>query len=109
MLDLIEISKEVYEVSQRLEKASKNLYKLAKEKAESERDYRMNLAKEIVRLREEKVPATLIPDLARGNISELRFKRDLAADMYRAAVESLEAIKSQLSALQSILKYHEHI
>lgn len=106
-MELTSITAEMYEVSKRLEQASKVLYKLAKERAETEREYRIELAKEITRLRAEGVSVTLVPDLSRGNTADLKFQRDLADGRYKSAIESLEALKSQLSALQSILKYQE--
>jgi|SRR5690625_237584 len=99
----------MYECSQRLNRASRALYKLAEEKAEAERVYRMELSKEIFRLRAEGSSVTLIPDTARGNVSDLKFDRDLADGKYRSALESLDALKSQLSALQSILRYQEEV
>lgn len=109
MIELQDIVQEMHSASKRLEKASKNLYQLAKEKAETERVYRMELAKEIAILRSEGTPATLISDLARGKVAELKFKRDLAHDMYRSALSSLEAIQTQVSVLQTISKYQDSI
>lgn len=108
-MELTEITKEMYEVSKRLDQATRVIYKMAQERAETERVYRMNLAKEITRLRVEGTSVTLIPDMSRGNTADLKFERDLADGRYRSAIESLEALKSQLSALQSILKYQEVI
>lgn len=108
-MELTEITQEMYAVSKRLEKATHVLYKMAKERAETERIYRMKLAQEMIKLKSEGVNVTLIPDMSRGNISDLKFQRDLAEGQYKAAIESLEALKSQLSALQSILKYQESI
>lgn len=108
-MELVQISRELYNISKRLDKASKNLHKMAKEKAEKEYEYRMNLAKEIVMLRAEGYPATLINDVARGNVAHLKLERDLAKDTYKAAISSLEAIMSQQTALQSILKYQEEV
>lgn len=108
-MELTKITNEMYECSQRLKKATRALYKMAEEKAETEREYRMRLSQEMLKLKADGMNVTLIPDIARGNVSELKFKRDLADSQYRSALESLEALKSQLSALQSILKYQEEI
>ena len=106
-MELTQLTQEIYAVSKRLEKASTALYKLGDEKAETERVYRLRLTQEILTLKAEGMPATLISDVARGNVSDLRFQRDAAEARYKAAIESLGALKSQLSALQSILKYQE--
>lgn len=108
-MELQTLTEEIYRVSKRLERASKALYKLGEEKAETERIYRMRLAQEMLSLRAEGMPATLINDVARGNVSDLLFQRDAAEARFKAAIESLSALQSQLSALQSIVKHQEDI
>lgn len=108
-MDMIQLNKEIYEVAQRLQKAAAEIYKLANKRAMTERTYRLNLSKEIVNLRAEGTPATIINDLARGNVSDDKFQRDLAEGQYRAAIEAMEALKSQLSALQTVAKYQSEI
>lgn len=108
-IEISDITKEIYESGKRLEKGSKELFSLAKEMAESEREYRKALQVEIVKLRLEKVQATLIPDIARGETSELKFKRDLAESRYKSARDSLNAIQSQMNGLQSILRIEKEI
>lgn len=106
-IELIQVTQEMREVSQRIDKATRTIYELAKAKAETERAYRVAVAQEIAKLRIENVQATLIPDLARGNTAYLKFERDLARDTYNSAKSSLEAIQTQASLLQTICKYHE--
>lgn len=108
-IELIEITQEMHEVSKRIDKASKEIFKLAKNKAEFERQYREALSKEIVRLRLENTPATLIQDIAKGNLAYLKYERDLAKDFYKSGISALEAVKTQASVLQTISKYHEVI
>lgn len=108
-LELTNITKEIYESTVRLKNGSKEIFKLAKAKAEKERDYRKALAIEIVKLKSEGKPSTLIPDIARGNTAELKFERDLAEAEYVAGRDSLEAIQSQMNGLQSILKVQSDV
>lgn len=108
-MELLQLNKEIYEISQRLQKAASEIYKLAKKRADAERAYRLQLAQEITRLRAEGTPTSIINDLARGNVADDKFQRDLAEGQYRAAIEALEALKSQLSALQTISKYQADI
>lgn len=108
-IELTAITKEIYDSAQRLKRGSAEIFVLAKEKAEKERNYRRELAKEIFKLRDQKYPATLIPDLARGNTAELKFERDLAEAKYVAGRDSLEAIQTQMSGLQSILKVQSDV
>lgn len=105
----IEIAKELREVSKRLDTASKGIFTLAREKAEKERDYRKALAQEIMKLRAEGLPATLINDVARGRVADLKFSRDLSTDTFKASIESLGATKVQASVLQTVHKKYNNL
>lgn len=108
-LELSDIAREIYESTKRLEGAGDALFKLAKEKAETERKYRRALQIEIVKLRTEKVQATLIPDIARGITADLKFERDLAEARYTSGRDNVDAISQQMNGLQSILKVQKEI
>ena len=108
-IEISDITREIYESGKRLEKGSKELFSLAKEMAESEALYRKQLALEIIKLRDAKMPISIISDIARGNISDLKLKRDTAEFKYKAAISSLNAIQNQMSGLQTILKYQSDI
>jgi hypothetical protein len=106
-MELMEVSTEIRNVSSRLQKAADEMFKLGVQKAQTERNYRMRLSQTILTLKAEGMAATLIPDVARGSISDLLFERDAADARFRAALEACAALKASLSALQSILKYQE--
>lgn len=108
-MELMKLTDEMYNVSKRLNKAAAEVYKLANKRAQTERAYRMELSKEMFRLKTEGTSITLIPDMARGNVADLKFERDLAEGQYKAAIEAMEALKSQLSAYQTIIKYQEAV
>ena len=108
-LEILNLAKEIYDSATRLEKGSTEIFLLAKEQAEKERDYRKLLAHEIIRLKEEKTQTTLIPDIARGNLADAKFERDLAEEKRKAGNASLEAIQVRISALQTILKYQNEL
>lgn len=108
-IDMIDVKEAIYASSQRLDKSSREIYSLARAKAESERDYRMALARKIMELRADGVQATLIPDIARGETSDLKFNRDLTRDIFNSARDSMRALQSQLSSLQSILRTQDDI
>ena len=99
----------LHQATQRISEASKQIFKLAKEKAEAERVYRTALSQEIMKLRAEGVQATLIPDLARGTVADLKFERDYATEMHRAAIASMESLRVEINALQSISKYQSEV
>jgi len=90
-----------------LNQAQHVLYKQAKEKAETERLYRMVLSQEIIRLRSEGQPVAIVGDVARGSCADEKFNRDLAESRFKATIEAIEAIKVTISALQSILRYQD--
>lgn len=104
-MDLISVTQEIHRASKRLGMSADALFKLGREKAEAERDYRRELSKEMLKLKADGMPATLIPDVAKGNVSEHLFKRDFSEAQFKAGIEAADAIKTQVSALQTILKY----
>ncbi|RGL39120.1 hypothetical protein DXC69_03775 [Paenibacillus polymyxa] len=108
-MEIINVTQELYAASKRLGKSADALFGLGKDKAETERIYRAELAKEMFKLRQDKVPVTLIPDMAKGNVSKLLFDRDLAETQFQAGIKAADAIKVQVSALQSILKLQTEI
>jgi predicted Zn-dependent protease len=108
-MELLKLTEEIYAVSQRLSNAAGEVYKLANKRASTERTYRIELAREMFILRDQKISVTLIPDLARGNTAESKFQRDLAEGQYKASIEALDALKSQLTALQTVTRYQTDI
>lgn len=103
-MELQSITQEIHDASKRLGKGADMLFALARDFAAAEKEYRAELAKEILRLKDAGMSVTLIPDLARGNVSELKFARDLAEAKYQAGRDAMRAIETQVSALQSILR-----
>ena len=106
-MDNVLISEQLHALIERLNDAQKVLYKQARDKAETERVYRMDLAQEIVRLRAEGQPVAIVGDLARGSCADEKFNRDLADSRFRATLEAIETIKVQISALQSLYRHNE--
>ncbi len=106
-MDIQIIAEQIREQLERLNKAQRFLYKQATKKAETERVYRMELAQELVRLRAEGYPVNIVGDMARGSVANEKFERDLAESQFKATIEAIEAIKVNISALQSILRFQE--
>ena len=74
--------------------------------AEAERDYKITLRKEALKLRVEKdMPVTLINQIIFGvpEVAEKRFKRDIAETMYQSNQEHINATKLKLRLLESQL------
>jgi hypothetical protein len=108
-MELIQLTNEVYTAAKRLEKAANELYKLGEAKAGSEQVYRMKLSQEMLKLKTEGMSIGMIVDVAKGNVGDYLFKRDYDEARFKAALESVDAIKSQLSAYQSILRYQDAV
>jgi hypothetical protein len=74
--------------------------------AEAEKDYKITLRQEALKLRVEKdMPVTLINQIIFGvpEVAEKRFKRDVAETMYNTNLEHINATKLKLRLLESQL------
>jgi hypothetical protein len=72
--------------------------------AVKERDYKICLRQEALKLRSEKgMPVTLINQIIYGvpEVAEKRFKRDVAETMYNTCQERINTLKLQLRILES--------
>lgn len=92
---------------QALIRGNTQLKTLAIKKAEAERNYRVAVRKEILNLRLEKIPTTIINDLVRGNkeVSELRLKRDIAESDYYTCISAIENLRLDIEVLRSKLTW----
>ena len=108
-MELHDITAELRDASQRLSKGATGLFKLAEASAYAEQEYRKALAHEILRLEQEGKRATLISDIARGNVAEAKFQRDLSEKKFTAGRDALRAIIAQVSALQSVLNVQKEV
>ena len=75
--------------------------------AEAERDYKICLRQEALKLRSEKGMAiTLIQQVVYGvpEVADKRFKRDVAETMYNTAQEKINTLKLQIRILESQLQ-----
>ena len=84
-----------------LEVSIKSLRKTGTEYAKAYTDYRVALAKELVRLKNEGYAITLAGDIARGEpeIAKLKFKEISTEAIYKANLESINAIKLTLKII----------
>ena len=84
----------------------KLLRKNGNELAEAERDYKVCLRQEALKLRAEKnMPVTLINQIIYGvpEVAEKRFKRDIAQTMYDTNQEHINVTKLKLRLLEAQL------
>lgn len=110
-VETIEVTQAIWNTAKRLEHGVDTITKKAKEYASAEKEYRIALRKQIVKLRTEKMPVSLINDIARGSddVAELKFNRDLAQETYKASRDMLNALGIEVSSLQSILRVQANI
>ena len=95
------------ELQSKLEQLSVSLKKLRQtgiDFAEAERDYKITLRQEALKLRSEKeMPVTLIQQVVYGvpEVAEKRFKRDVAETIYSANQEAINTLKLQIKILEN--------
>lgn len=103
-MDLYEqIEKLMYELTQSIKLLRKN----GNELATAERDYKISLRQEALRLRTvNDMPVTLINQVVYGvpEVAEKRFQRDVAQAMYDSNKEHINVTKLKLRILESQLK-----
>ena len=94
---------EINQKRQEMNLAIKLLKDRGQEKAEAESKYRMELAKEILIQRDNKIPVTIISDICRGNkdIAKLKLERDIAEVMYDSVYQRILATKLELNILDN--------
>lgn len=80
--------------------------------AHAENDYKIELSKEVLRLKDSNMAATLINLVVYGrpDVSKKRLERDLAEVMYNANQEKINATKLYIKILEGQIKldYYEH-
>lgn len=104
-MEYIDVIEEIKKVNSRLNNAIIELNRLAKTKAEAERDYRLAVFKMTISLKEQGYAMTIIPDLAKGKCSDEMYQRDLTDGQFTAVRDSISALQTQSTMLQSILKF----
>ena len=83
-------------------------YSVLQEKfASAKRDYQIALASQIIRLKIDKHPATLIPKLAQGDrtVSDLEYKMNVAEGVMRACLESIKDLREAIGTYRSLLTW----
>lgn len=89
--------------TQQLEVSIKQLRKTGTNYAQAEKDYKVLLRQECLRLRDEGMAIGLLDKVCYGipSVAEARFKRDVCESIYRANLEAIASIKLQLRLLEN--------
>lgn len=89
--------------SQQLETSIKSLRRTGAEYAQAERDYKVLLRQECLKLKDDGMAIGLIDKTCYGipSVAEARFKRDVAEAVYKANQEAINSLKLQLRLIDS--------
>lgn len=103
----MDLYKDICELINKLNQSINMLGKYGKELAETEKEYKIKLRQEALRLRSEKgMPVTLIQQVVYGvpEVADKRFKRDIAEAMRDTAMENINVLKLQIRILENQLQ-----
>jgi len=86
-----------------LDKSIRALRKTGTEFAQAEMDYKIALRKEALKLKDEKMPSTLINIVVYGDpaVARLRFSRDVKQAVYQANIEAINSTKLQIRIIDA--------
>jgi len=88
---------------QELEVSIRSLRKTGSNYAEAEKEYKILLRQEVLKLRDEGQAIGVITLICYGipSVAEARFKRDTAETIYKANLEAINSIKLQLRLIEA--------
>jgi hypothetical protein len=92
--------------TQQLDMSIKQLRTSGTEYAQAEKDYKVLLRQECLKLRDDGMAIGMIDKTCYGipSVAEARFKRDVAEAVYKANLEAINSIKLQMRLLENQLQ-----
>jgi hypothetical protein len=101
----MELFAELQTKTKELEISIKSLRQTGTNYAQAERDYKVLLRQECLRLRDEGMAIGMIDKTCYGieSVAEARFKRDVAEAVYKANQEAINSIKLQMRLIENQL------
>lgn len=98
----MDLLQELWRINDLLSKALEQFKQRAKDYAKAQRDYRVLLRQEILRLRAEGLPVTIIGDLARGQeeVAKAKEQEIINEGLYKSCQEAINAYKLQIRLIQ---------
>lgn len=98
-----ELITQLNDLNAQLSQGIRLMGRYGREYAQAEHDYKIELAKEAIRLREKDIPVTMVQlrIYGTGDVPDKRFKRDTAQVMYNTAQENINAIKLKMRLLEA--------
>ena len=119
-LDIVTLAKLINARIDRLEELCADIDDIGKEKADAIANYDVSLAVAEAKLLRgvveqvegealpDKIPVTLMKDIAKGLCREERFKLENNTNKYKGLLTKIEALEASLNAKQSINKHLSH-
>ena len=100
---MYDLYQELQNKTQHLDISIKQLRKSGTEYAQAERDYKILLREQVLKLRDEGMAVGIIDKTCYGipTVAEARFKRDIAEVVYKANLEAINSIKLQLRLIEN--------
>lgn len=100
---MIDLMNELQAKTKQLEMSIKALRQNGTEYAKAERDYKVLLRSECLKLRDDGMAIGMIDKTCYGipSVAEARFKRDIAETVYKANLEAIQSIKLQMRLIES--------
>ena len=97
---------ELQSKTRQLDMSIKQLRQSGTDYAKAERDYKIILRSECLRLRDEGMAIGMIDKTCYGiqSVADARFKRDVAEAVYKANLEAINSIKLQMRLIEAQLQ-----
>lgn len=98
-MDLIQ---ELWKINELLNKALEQYKQRGKEYAQAYRNYRVQLAQELLRLKSDGMPVTIAYDIARGKeeIADAKQQEIITECLYKSCQEAINTYKLQIKIIQ---------
>lgn len=100
----MDLVNEINELSQKMTEGVHLMAKYGKEYAKAEQDYQIKKMQEVLRLKDEGVPVTLIQIMIKGAVAKEMFARDACEVMYKSAQENVNVLKLKIRICEEQLK-----
>ena len=97
---------ELAQKTRQLEASIKQLRKSGTDYAQAERDYKVLLRSECLKLRDDGMAIGMIDKTCYGipSVAEARFRRDIAKAVYTANLEAINSVKLQMRLIENQLQ-----
>lgn len=102
----MDLTEELQAKRQQLDISIKTLRTNGSELAKAEKEYKVLLRVECLKLRDEGMAIGMIDKICYGipSVAEARFKRDIAESIYKANQEAINSIKLEIRIIESQLQ-----